>query len=240
MVFTSWFEGGLKAWNVAESLEAVMILWSIWKHRNELVWNSKQQDSNKVLSVAKLNYVDLVDARNKLVVAADSCVVGGVDKWTAPDFPFLKVSVDGALFSSHGSYGVGLVARTVAGIVMAARTLCKGGDLQPHIVEAIGVKEALSWSKANGWTSVIVDSDCLKVISDLQKQKYMVSPYGHILYDCRTLISDFDNISFKFVKRSANKVAHALAQTSLFEADCHFSRDSLPGVIASLVVDDLI
>ncbi|KAF4361076.1 hypothetical protein F8388_016885 [Cannabis sativa] len=36
MVFTSWFEGGLKAWNVAESLEAAMILWSIWKHRNEL------------------------------------------------------------------------------------------------------------------------------------------------------------------------------------------------------------
>uniref|UniRef100_A0A803NVY9 Reverse transcriptase zinc-binding domain-containing protein n=1 Tax=Cannabis sativa TaxID=3483 RepID=A0A803NVY9_CANSA len=185
MVFTSWFDGGLKAWNVAKSLEAAMILWSIWKHRNELVWNSNQQDSNEVLSVAKLNYVDWIDARNKLVVAAESCVVGGVDKWTAPDFLFVKVNVDGALFSSHGRYGVGLVARTVVGIVMAARTLCKEGDLQPHIVEAIGIKEALSWSKANGWTSVIVESDCLKVISDLQKPKYMVSPYGHILYDCR-------------------------------------------------------
>ncbi|KAF4349491.1 hypothetical protein F8388_008434 [Cannabis sativa] len=59
---------GAMAWNVAESLEAVMILWSIWKHRNELVWNSKQQDANEVLSVAKLNYVDWVDARNKLIL----------------------------------------------------------------------------------------------------------------------------------------------------------------------------
>ncbi|KAF4383413.1 hypothetical protein G4B88_023987 [Cannabis sativa] len=38
----------LECWCLlAECLEAAMILWSIWKHRNELVWNSKQQDSNE-------------------------------------------------------------------------------------------------------------------------------------------------------------------------------------------------
>ncbi|KAF4385970.1 hypothetical protein G4B88_031105 [Cannabis sativa] len=62
IVFTSWFEGGLKAWNVAESLEAAMILWSIWKHRNELVWNSKQQDANEVLSgFDELNFHEIVN-----------------------------------------------------------------------------------------------------------------------------------------------------------------------------------
>ncbi|KAM6578364.1 hypothetical protein CsatB_030201 [Cannabis sativa] len=51
----------------------------------------------------------------------------------------------------------------------------------------------------------------------------MASPYGYILYDCMTLVADFDIVSFIFAKRSANKVAHALAQSSLFEAERTFS-----------------
>uniref|UniRef100_A0A803PMG2 RNase H type-1 domain-containing protein n=1 Tax=Cannabis sativa TaxID=3483 RepID=A0A803PMG2_CANSA len=56
---------------------------------------------------------------------------------------------------------------TTAGTVLEARVLSKGGSLQLHVVEAIGIKEALSLSKANGWSSVVVESDCLRVINDL-------------------------------------------------------------------------
>ncbi|KAF4364091.1 hypothetical protein F8388_003471 [Cannabis sativa] len=37
MLFSSWFEVGLASWNTVEALEAGMVCWSIWTHRNNLV-----------------------------------------------------------------------------------------------------------------------------------------------------------------------------------------------------------
>uniref|UniRef100_A0A803PR95 RNase H type-1 domain-containing protein n=1 Tax=Cannabis sativa TaxID=3483 RepID=A0A803PR95_CANSA len=104
-----------------------------------------------------------------------------------------------------------LEASMILRMVIQAKTLKKVGALQPHEVEAIGIKEVLSWIKDNGWPSVIVESDCLRVVSDLQKNKSMASPYGHIISYCKALFVDGYNVSFNFVKRPANKVAHALA-----------------------------
>ncbi|KAM6541055.1 hypothetical protein CsatB_005502 [Cannabis sativa] len=192
--------------------------------------------------MAKLNYVEWFNAQKVNVTDASLTWMTTlpVEQWTAPDFPFVKINVDGALFSAQGQYGLGLIARSAAGLVLGAKSLSREGSLQPHIVEAIGIKEALSWSKANGWSQIVVESDCLRVINDLQKFKHMASPYGHILYDCMTLVADFDVVFLNFAKRSANKVAHALARSSLFETDRTFSRDSLPFVFASLVLDDLV
>ncbi|XP_060962068.1 uncharacterized protein LOC133032213 [Cannabis sativa] len=154
--------------------------------------------------MAKLNYVEWFNAQKHNVTDANlnwpTALL--VEQWTAPDFPFVKVNVDGALFSVQGRYGLGLIARSAAGMVLGARILSREGSLQPHIVQAIGIKEALSWSKANGWSDVVVKTDCLR--------------------------------------RSANKVAHALARSSLSEADRIFSMNSLPFVIASLILDDLV
>uniref|UniRef100_A0A803Q5Q9 Uncharacterized protein n=1 Tax=Cannabis sativa TaxID=3483 RepID=A0A803Q5Q9_CANSA len=169
----------------------------------------------------------------------DGLNVQSGDHWTTPDLPYVKVNVDGTLFTTQGRYGVGFAARTTACLVLAARVISKSGSLQPHVVEAIGIKEALSWSKANRWPKVVIGSDYIRVINDLQKFKHMVSPYGHILYDCKNLIAGFVDVSFNFVKRSANEVAHALARSSLCEADRTFSGDTLASIIASLVLDDL-
>ncbi|KAM6574308.1 hypothetical protein CsatA_022635 [Cannabis sativa] len=190
----------------------------------------------------KLNYVEWFNAQKVDVTdgSLNWTTTLPVEQWTAPDFPFVKVNVDGTLFSAQGLYGLGLIARSAAGLVLGAKSLSREGSLQPHIVEVIGIKEALSWSKANGWSHIVVESDCLRVINDLQKFKNMASPYGHILYDCMTLVTDFDVVSFNFAKRSANKVAHALARSSFFETDRTFSRDSLPFIFASLILDDLV
>ncbi|XP_030503490.1 uncharacterized protein LOC115718807 [Cannabis sativa] len=169
ILFSSWFEAGLGSWNTAEALEAGMVCWSIWTHRNELVWNSKHPDAREVVAMAQLNYVDWFNVQklNATDVSLSGPTALPVEQWTTPDFPFVKVNVDGALFADQGRYGLGLIARSAAAWVLGARSLSREGALQPHIVEAIGIKEALSWSKANGWSHVVVESDCLRVINDL-------------------------------------------------------------------------
>ncbi|KAM6542887.1 hypothetical protein CsatB_007334 [Cannabis sativa] len=219
-----------------------MIVWAIWKHRNELVWNSKRPEVSEVVTLAKLNFIDWYNAHKNTVPTHDvnGSDVEVLERWTAPQFPMIKVNVDGAIFSNERRFGIGLIARTAAGVVLQAKSLLKEGVLKPHMVEAIGIKKAQSWIKDNRWTNVVVESDCLRVIRDLQKFKHMASPYGHILSDCMTLCSGVDDVSFNFVKRSANKVAHAIARSSLVEADCTYSGNALPMDFASLVLNDLI
>ncbi|KAM6558899.1 hypothetical protein CsatA_028138 [Cannabis sativa] len=242
MTFTAWFEEGLDKWTMAERVEASMVCWSVWKHRNELVWNSTMPTVSDVVTLAKLNFIEWYNAQknNQPTPEDNGSVDGNLEHWTPPNFPTIKVNVDGAIFTNERRFGIGLVARSSTGLAIQAKRLSKVGALKPHVVEAIGIKEALSWIKTNGWTNVVIESDCLRVIRDLQRIKNMASPYGHIISDCMTLCSDIVDVSFNFVKRSANKVAHVLARSSLSEADCTFSGDALPSSIASLVSDDLI
>ncbi|KAM6577771.1 hypothetical protein CsatB_029608 [Cannabis sativa] len=242
MTWAAWFEEGLVRWTMAERLEASMVCWSVWKHRNELVWNAKQPVVSDVVTLAKLNFIDWYNAQknNQPSLEINGSVDTSLEHWTPPQFPTIKINVDGAIFTNERRFGIGLVARTAGGIVLQAKKMSKMGLLKPHEVEAIGIKEALSWIKANAWTNVVVESDCLRVIRDIQQSKQMASPYGHIISECLALCSVVVDVSFNFVKRSANKVAHVLARSSLSEADCTLSGDALPMVVASLVLDDLV
>ncbi|XP_060965698.1 uncharacterized protein LOC133034601 [Cannabis sativa] len=216
-----------------------MTLWAVWKMRNEVVWNSISPSSEEVIHVANVNFSDWCKAQQfeKETLPMHTSVVR--EKWCPPNFPCIKVNVDGAIFAPEGRFGVGMVARCAAGMVLQAKSVLKTGLLQPHGVEALGFKEALSWIKSNGWVGVILESDCLRVISDIQSNKSMVSPYSHIILECKALCAEIGNISLSFVKRSANRVAHCLARSSLVKADRIFNSLSLPFVISSLALDDL-
>ncbi|KAM6586073.1 hypothetical protein CsatB_013075 [Cannabis sativa] len=240
MTFQHWFfEEGLSKWSEVECIEAAMTLWVVWKMRNEVVWNSISRLSEEVIHTAQVNFLDWCNAQQleKDTLPGSNLVLS--EKWCPPTFPSVKVNVDGALFNSNGRYGVGMVARCAAGVMLQARTVLKSGMLQPHEVEAIGIKEALSWIKSNGWNGVVLESDCLRAISDIKSNKNMVSIYGHIISDCKVLCTEVSNLSLSCVKRSANRVAHCLARSSLHEADRTFNISSLPFVISSLVLDDL-
>ncbi|KAM6586177.1 hypothetical protein CsatB_013179 [Cannabis sativa] len=124
-----------------------------------------------------------------------------------------------------------MVARNSAGTVLKAVQICKHGGWRPLMVEAMGLKEALSWIKEKGWHHVIVKTDCLTLINDIKNAKILASPYGFVLQDCRGLLTSLVSVDCCFVKRSANRLAHALAQASLYKADRVLSGDSLLLVI---------
>uniref|UniRef100_A0A803PBR3 Uncharacterized protein n=1 Tax=Cannabis sativa TaxID=3483 RepID=A0A803PBR3_CANSA len=126
MTFAGWLEEGLQFWNKANFLGDAMICWAIWKLRNNLVWNSKQPVVIEMISLAKLNFVECC---------------GVLDP---SEFHTIKVNIYRALFSNERRFGVGLMDWTTAGLVLETKIMNKVGVLQPHVVEAIGIKEALS------------------------------------------------------------------------------------------------
>ncbi|KAK1367227.1 hypothetical protein POM88_042788 [Heracleum sosnowskyi] len=71
----------------------------------------------------------------------------GLEKWRKPTAESIKINTDVAMFAETGCYSLAFVARDFNGELVWARACCGAGLTQPEVAEAIGLKEALSWSK---------------------------------------------------------------------------------------------
>lgn len=64
-------------------------------------------------------------------------------------------------------------------------------DLDPTVLEAIGIREALSW---------------------LNRNRCSISIFGMIIADCIKLLSETPSCRILYVRRSTNQIAHTLAR----------------------------
>lgn len=93
------------------------------------------------------------------------------------------------------------------------------GLFEPGEAEALSVREALKWTKILHLDNIQLESDCIQVINAIQ-HNHLVSSFDLLINDIIVLAREFDNLSFTFVRRSANRVAHALARDALSKSDC--------------------
>ncbi|CAH9075448.1 unnamed protein product [Cuscuta epithymum] len=112
------------------------------------------------------------------------------------------------------------------------------GRLLPLGAELVGIREALSWLKDFGGTSIEVESDATGAICDILNGS-SCSLVGSLREDIRDLTNFFSNISFCHVKRSANKPAHLLARAVCSLSDSQ-SWLHFPPFIVSALANNLI
>ncbi|KAL8101079.1 hypothetical protein AgCh_033092 [Apium graveolens] len=135
--------------------------------------------------------------------------------WAKPHFDEVKILVDAAVFEDQGKSGIGLIARNHDGYLLTTKIRTFEEVMNPSLVEAIAIKEALSWAKDVGWNSVIIESDCLVVVQMIRSAAPLRSRIGQVIEECRQLVRDFNNFKLYFVKRSANVLSHELARFGL-------------------------
>ncbi|XP_060959369.1 uncharacterized protein LOC115700225 [Cannabis sativa] len=145
--------------------------------------------------------------------------VNGAETWAKPAENILKINVDVAIFSETATYSFARVIRDETGALVEAFTCCRSGVLQPEMVEALGVKEALSWVKRKDWRKVVIETDSLTVVQALRSSIPMVSYFGSIISDYKMLLNDLQDVYVNFIRHSANSVAHFLARASYLVAD---------------------
>ncbi|CAH9137916.1 unnamed protein product [Cuscuta epithymum] len=131
----------------------------------------------------------------------------------------LKLNVDAAV--KEDGIGLGWLLRNKAGVFIEGASKLWFGRLSPWEAELVGIREALSWVKENGWDFIEVESDASKAISEIQGGS-SISLVGIIAGDIRGLCYCFTEISFSQVRRSANRAAHVLAQASCSMSGCIF------------------
>ncbi|XP_074322699.1 uncharacterized protein LOC141659673 [Apium graveolens] len=158
-----------------------------------------------------------------------------------PQIGTVKVNTDAALFEHSNCFSFAMVARDHEGTMLEAASSCRPGSLHPELAEIIGIREALSWIKNKNWSSTVVESDCLGAIQAIRCSSINLSYLGRVVDECRKLLDDLEsrNVSLKFVKRSANMVAHYLARYSSSIADRSWDREKVHPDLLHVLLDDL-
>ena len=86
------------------------------------------------------------------------------------------------------------------------------GRFEAREAEALGVKEALSWIKSIHALPIIIEIDCLEVFNAISNNTVYPNGFGLVIDGCRALARSIGEVTFSFVRRSANTVAHIIAR----------------------------
>ncbi|KAL8103095.1 hypothetical protein AgCh_027577 [Apium graveolens] len=193
-LFPEWLQLAFDQQRMEDVHIIVMVCWMLWKNRNDLVWNQH---------------------------SLDSAEEDGEEHWNPPSINSVKINTDAAIFTESDSYSYVFVVRDHEGRLIEAGARCRRGSPSADLAEALSIREALSWLKDKGYGNAVLESDCLQVVQAIRSSFVCFSYLGRVVNECRSLLVSLSNknVVFKFVKRSANRVAHYLARYNYSIAD---------------------
>ncbi|KAL0401624.1 UNVERIFIED_CONTAM: hypothetical protein Slati_4192300 [Sesamum latifolium] len=86
------------------------------------------------------------------------------DSWIAPRKDKIKVNFDASISKSKTGAEIGAIARDHSGRCVAWRKAFHAHILDPEHGEALAARLALDLCIQFGWTSCIIEGDCLSII----------------------------------------------------------------------------
>ncbi|KAJ8749857.1 hypothetical protein K2173_013772 [Erythroxylum novogranatense] len=160
--------------------------------------------------------------------------------WKKPPVGFIRINTDAAIFKELGTTSTGFVVRNSNGDCIAVGSNIFSGVLDPSTVEAMSIREALSWVKKKNLHSVIIESDSKLVIQSLLSNRRNRSDVDFIVIDCLFLCNSINDVHFGFCKRSANCAAHTLARNASSMSGLVYWDLSVPSCISSALAADKV
>ena len=137
-------------------------------------------------------------------------------KWFRSPDGWLKCNVDVEVFQACGIIGSCDVLHDYHGSFVAARSNVQHSNmLTPFVAKALSFREALSWLKEVGMSSVLLESNAFVVVNAIKHCKVDDTCFGLISADCISLLKEIQNCSVSFVRKSTNQVAHVLYRASV-------------------------
>ncbi|KAL6123067.1 hypothetical protein ACLB2K_075590 [Fragaria x ananassa] len=100
--------------------------------------------------------------------------------------------------------------------------------LSPIATEALALWHGLKFCKELNVERLMIKGDALNVLNGLKVHSGDLSEIGGILDAIRLLMSEFDWISWKHVKKRRNSIAHSLARSALSLSQTWFCKEDGP------------
>ncbi|XP_019199805.1 PREDICTED: uncharacterized protein LOC109193404 [Ipomoea nil] len=219
---------GISQEDTMHALVLSSILYNIWRARSRAVWEACLPRPNSLLRAAVTAKDAWLLARpirpprappalaTAISHAAESAADGGTTLIAEHYVPNLRrCRVDAGYLHDTGKATVGAVLFDVNGGYIAAFNAPLPTCVSPLMAEALACKEALSWLKERGEQNIELYTDCLTL------QRYLTTPtaafrsyVGYAIDGCRQIATLFQYCSFRFIARSDNYLAHALATSA--------------------------
>ncbi|XP_060964189.1 uncharacterized protein LOC133033466 [Cannabis sativa] len=240
--FAGWLEAMFLQLDKDQLADVAVLCWAVWKTRNDLVWSDTVTTAAAVVFLAKNTLSNWCNAQDRMLVPTAAYLTGkdGHSAWSRPGANTIKVNIDAAIFDSNGTYSFVCVARDANGHFVEAITRCRAGIVTPELAEAMGVREALSWIKQRDWQEAVVETDCLSVVQAIRSDLPLLSYFGSIVSDCKMFLEQLRGVSVIFIRRSANRVAHALARASYFVADRTLLSNEVSTDLLLVIMNDCV
>lgn len=158
-------------------------------------------------------------------------------RWKAPTKGRFKLNVDASIFSGMPSFTLGLLIRDHRGTFIQAKTMRIVGSNSVMEAEVRGILEALVWLQELDMQNVDIECDCLLAVNALRHGVEYITETGHILDECKEVLSNRLDLAVSFVKRQANKAAHLLAREPCV-VDCFNIYQSPPSILLETLLYD--
>ncbi|KAK8545753.1 hypothetical protein V6N12_026575 [Hibiscus sabdariffa] len=186
----------------------LVIYWFVWYSRNKLVHEGYKSSIYEIISFVSA----FIREQDSICVLKGTTRPSVISHWMAPPSPAIKINFDSA-FNQHDSLAVsGALGRNSEGLIMAACAIPHSNVPDSFVAEALACQQAVLLAMDVGLSNVIIEGDSLTVIKKINAGSHDRSVIAPIIVDIKELAKNFSAISFRFVRREANKVVHALAR----------------------------
>ena len=211
--------------------------WRVWHRRNVALQKNTLLPASDICDWALGFFNDFRGANEK---GSSSISVEAVklSTWQPPLTGFIKINTDAVLNSRLNLTGLGVVARDCYGRVLASFCRNVRASYQPQIAEALAILECLRLAINRNFSHIIVESDALVVVQLISQKDPPLSEVGVVVTNILELAEHFTAVSFLFVPRLLNRVAHGIAKLALNHGGESLWLDDCPLAVESLVLGD--
>ncbi|XP_074306671.1 uncharacterized protein LOC141641928 [Silene latifolia] len=209
-----WIEYMWKGMNATDYGKFMVGCWALWEFRNKVAFEGAKIEPARIVQ----RIWDVVNegtevndrARGKVERRTVREKDSGYDGWKPAPEGWVKINVDAGVKEGNGVH-TGVVCRGGQGEVLWGISWVREVDWEPRFAEAIAVLDGLQEAREWGHRNVVLESDCLQVVEDLQEGTKGRSDLSLVLDDISLLCNEFESVIWSFTGRANNSVAHALA-----------------------------
>lgn len=132
--------------------------------------------------------------------------------WSRPPKGVFKVNFDAALFENIGSAGIGVAIRDIEGEIITTLSQRIPLPFSVDMAEAMAACRALLFAQELSLSKVMMEGDCLRVVSALNSSVNCNTLYGNVVEETRRQACQIHFCRFIHLCRGGNKLAHALVR----------------------------
>ena len=212
----------------------MVVLWNLWKRRNNLRLGKPTIPLNKVLEHSREQRIE----SHSSPLTSTTSTTKQPARWTPPLDHWYKLNFDGATFADKDIAGIGIVVRNSDSLIMAS--LAQQVPLPPSIieVETLAARRALEFALELGFERIILEGDSESLDKVLKTECSNFTMYRHLVQDILFLSTHLSEFKTSLVRRQGNNLAHSLARKSQYLSHMSVWMEDVPPDLLSVLEAD--